>query len=129
VLDYGMDDTTTLMLRFADGQTGSLTTLTATPDDWRVQVFGSTGWAEIRNERHLTVHLLDGRTKTLDFPQVDTAKEVLDTFARSLRTGTPWLVTPLQAIANTALLEAVVTSSAQQARVSIVLPDGAGEFE
>ena len=129
VLDYGMDDTTTLMLRFADGQTGSLTTLTATPDDWRVQVFGSAGWAEIRDESHLTINLLDSGTRRLDFPKVDTAKEVLDRFAASLQTGATWIVTPRQAIANTALLEAVVQSCAQHARVSIELPDGVGEFE
>jgi len=46
VQDFGMDDTTSMLFRFASGATGYLGTVIATAETWRMQVFGSRGWAE-----------------------------------------------------------------------------------
>ncbi len=39
--DFGIDDTTSMLLRFASGATGYLGTVIATAETWRLQVFGS----------------------------------------------------------------------------------------
>ena len=53
-LDYGTDDTTSMLFRFRNGATGYLGTFIATAETWRMQVFGSRGWAEVGDVEHLT---------------------------------------------------------------------------
>lgn len=110
VLDFGMDDTTLVTLGFASGQTGSLSTLTATPNDWRLQVYGSDGWAEIRDERAFRLRLRDGETENKDFGTHDCERAILELFADTVVSRTPWVVSEQEAIANTALLEAISAS-------------------
>src|SRR5262249_11469361 len=51
---FGVDDTTSMLFRFAGGATGYLGTVIATAETWRMQVFGSKGWAEVGDVEHLT---------------------------------------------------------------------------
>ena len=53
-LDYGIDDTTSMLFRFRSGATGYLGTIIATAETWRMQVFGSKGWVEVGDVEHLT---------------------------------------------------------------------------
>jgi len=53
-LDYGIDDTTSMLFEFGSGATGYLGTVLATAETWRMQVFGSKGWAEVGDVEHLT---------------------------------------------------------------------------
>lgn len=110
VLDFGMDDTTLVTLGFASGQTGSLSTLTATPNDWRLQVYGSDGWAEIRDECMFRLRTRAGETDSRDFGAHDCERDILELFADKVTSGTPWIVTEQEAVANTALLEAIALS-------------------
>src|SRR5439155_3222337 len=52
--DFGVDDTTSMLFRFKGGATGYLGTVIATAETWRMQVFGSKGWAEVGDVEHLT---------------------------------------------------------------------------
>src|SRR3954453_6059896 len=54
VHDYGVDDTTSMLFRFRSGASGYLGTVIATAETWRMQVFGSKGWAEVGGVEHLT---------------------------------------------------------------------------
>src|SRR4051812_25510068 len=58
VQDFGVDDTTSMLFGFkggpAVGPTGYLGTFIATAETWRLQVFGSRGWAEVGDVEHLT---------------------------------------------------------------------------
>ncbi|MGH8650072.1 MAG: Gfo/Idh/MocA family protein, partial [Burkholderiales bacterium] len=54
VLAYGLDDTTSMLFRFRGGATGYLSTVIATAETWRMQVFGSRGWVEVGDVEHLT---------------------------------------------------------------------------
>jgi predicted dehydrogenase len=47
VLDHGLNDTTSMLFRFANGASGYLGTVIATAEGWRMQVFGSKGWAKV----------------------------------------------------------------------------------
>lgn len=107
VLSFGMDDTTLITLDFASGQTGSLSTLTATPDDWRIQLYGTDGWMEIRDERHFRMRLRDGEDTVTEFEQADIERAILEWFADTVENEKPWPVTRVEAIANTALLETI----------------------
>lgn len=110
VFSFGMDDTTLVALRFASGQTGSISTITATPNDWRIQVYGTDGWAEIRDERTFRMRMRDGETATTEFEKQDCERAILEWFADTIETGRPWAVSAAEAVANTALLEAVALS-------------------
>src|SRR5882724_10102205 len=52
--DFGVDDTTSMLFRFRNGTTGYLGTVVASAETWRMQVFGSKGWAEVGDVEHLT---------------------------------------------------------------------------
>jgi predicted dehydrogenase len=110
VLPYGMDDTTLVALRFVSGQTGSLSTITATPNDWRLQIYGTVGWAEVRDEDHFRMRTRDGETIIAEFDKHDCERAILEWFADTIETGRPWAVSEREAVANTALLETVALS-------------------
>jgi len=107
---FGMDDTTHVTMRFASGQSGSLNTLTATPDDWRLQIYGTDAWIEIRDERSFKLRKRNGETHAIEFDEFDCEHAILELFAKSVETGQPWVVSETEAVANTALLEAIVQS-------------------
>jgi len=123
VLEIDMDDTTAMLIRFASGQTGYLGTLTATPADWRLQVYGSKGWAEIRRERFLTTATLDTGPETREFPETDIEFLELEAFADAISGGAPFPVRRAQAVANVALLEAIGASAGAGVPVTIDLPE------
>lgn len=122
VLEIEFDDTTTMLLTFADGATAYLGTITATPDMWRFQVFGSKGWAEIRDEHRLTVTLLDKTARDEDFPAVDVERAELERFADAVAGGTDFPVPREDVIANISLLEAITASSSAGACVRVGKP-------
>jgi len=127
VLSFGMDDTTRMLMRFASGQSGSLATLTATPVEWRLQVFGSKGWAEIRDEHTLRLRRIDGPDVEERFGAFDIERASLEHFADTVENGASWPVTAAQAIANTALLESIAASIRTGAAVTIPSHDAAGD--
>ncbi|WP_340109378.1 Gfo/Idh/MocA family oxidoreductase [Pikeienuella sp. HZG-20] len=123
VLDYGMDDTTLMMLRFASGASGSLSTLTATPDDWRLQVYGSRSWAEIRDETRLRVRPQAGPERCEEHADTDIERAALEHFAACIEGAASWPVSPVQAVANTALLERIAISARDGARLTVPTPE------
>lgn len=120
--DFGMDDTTSMLLRFASGATGYLGTVIATPETWRLQVFGSKAWAEVGDIEHL--HTWDLKVCTLDpahvtikqrpvvhtFDKTSTERAELEHFARHAAQRQPIVVPGGDAVHNVALLEAIMAS-------------------
>ena len=51
---FGIDDTTSMLVKFCGGATAYLGTIIATAETWRMQVFGSKGWAEVGDVEHLS---------------------------------------------------------------------------
>jgi predicted dehydrogenase len=92
--DFGVDDTTSMLFRFAGGSTGYLGTVIATAETWRMQVFGSRGWAEVGDVEHLTTWqlklcfvdrdnvLLKRKPEVMSFPATSTERAELENFAR-----------------------------------------------
>src|SRR5262245_6400914 len=100
-LDYGIDDTTSMLFRFRNGATGYLGTIIATAETWRMQVFGSKGWVEVGDVEHLTtwqmrVCFVDPenltthqRPQVITFPEVSTERAELENFADAVKEGRP----------------------------------------
>jgi predicted dehydrogenase len=121
--DFGMDDTTSMLFRFAGGTTGYLGTVVATAETWRLQVFGSKGWAEVGGVEHLTtwqmkVSFIDGKDvtrkeepRTVSFPAAGTERAELERFAECALARRPIALPGGDEVHNVAVLEAIVKSA------------------
>lgn len=112
VLEAPIDDTTTSMLEFESGATGCLTTLMATPRNWRLQLFGSSGWAAMPDQDRLILSKLDGSQTETRFDPADTLHDELQAFARTIRQGETYPVSIAEALAGVAAMEAIGRSAA-----------------
>jgi len=129
--DFGVDDTTSMLFRFKNGTTGYLGTIIASAETWRMQVFGSKGWAEVGDVEHLTtwemkVCYLDPansfarqRPQVMTFADISTERAELEHFARAIKAGRPLAVPGGEEVHNVAVLEAIVESARQGAPVSV----------
>jgi predicted dehydrogenase len=135
-LDYGLDDTTSMLFQFESGATGYFGTVLATAETWRMQVFGSKGWVEVGDVQHLTTWemrvcyvnpdnlLVHHKPETLTFPRVSTERAELEHFARAVEEKRPLAVPGGDEEHGAAVLEAVV-KSAESGR-TVRVPGGRG---
>jgi len=117
--DIDMDDTTTMLLKFANGATGSLTTMFVTAELWRVHAFGSKGWLEMRGDTDLTLLGLEGKPEHIPLQAVDKEQLTLEAFADAVAAKNPFAVPPEQAINGIAVLEAIEPSARSGKPVAI----------
>ncbi|HYF43780.1 MAG TPA: Gfo/Idh/MocA family oxidoreductase [Ramlibacter sp.] len=120
--DFGVDDTTSMLFRFASGATGYLGTVIATAETWRLQVFGSNGWAEVGDVEHLhtwdlKVCLVDRDhvtvkqpPKVISFDKTSTERSELEHFARQAQARQPIAAPGGHAVHNVAVLQAILSS-------------------
>jgi predicted dehydrogenase len=123
-LDYGLDDTTSMLFRLRNGATGYLGTFIATAESWRLQVFGSKGWAKVGSIPHLhtwslTTCMVNAQPTVIDYPQVSTERAELEAFADAIERGTPYPCPPEDAVHGVAVLDAIVESARSGARTDI----------
>ena len=107
VQDFGMDDTTSMLLRFASGATGYLGTVIASAETWRLQVFGSNAWVEVGDVEHLTtwdlrICKIDRANigakhppEVISFPKTSTERAELEDFAAHILARTPMAPLPV----------------------------------
>jgi len=118
-LTVDVDDTTSLMLRFAGGATGYLGSLHATAEFWRIHVFGSAGWLEMRGDTELIRRGMEGPAVSLPFTAIDKERAELEAFAEAVTARQTLLVPALETINGVAVLEAMSASAASGAPVAI----------
>jgi predicted dehydrogenase len=106
-LEVEIEDTTSMLLRFANGTTGYLATIFATPNYWRIHAFGSAGWAEMRGERSLSISDLKGNVETKNYDATSLECAILENFAKAAQSKGTFVVTGAQAINGIATLEAI----------------------
>lgn len=106
-----MSDTANVSMRFAGGASGSLTAIGVTPIFQRLHFFGTKGWAEIRNNRRFEFRPLAGEGETIEFPAFDALKCQLERFAAAISGEQTFPVTPDDAVAGVAALEAMGRSA------------------
>ena len=129
--DFGVDDTTSMLFRFRAGATGSLTTVIATAETWRLQAFGSQGWAEAGDVEHLTTWQLrvcdldradvtrKQRPEVIEFPATSTERAELEHFARAAAARQSLALADGDEVHNVAVLEGIVASATQGTRVVV----------
>ena len=115
-LDYGLDDTTSMLFKFASGSTGYLGTVIATAEGWRMQVLGSKGWAKVGSIPHLhtwslTTCMVNAQPTVIDYPQTSTERLELEGFADAIEGRAPYACPPEDALHGVAVLEAIVKSA------------------
>ena len=112
-------DSAAALVQFRTGATGVLATVRAAPMYWRVMVFGTNGWAEARDETHLTVAKLGEQPVTTVYPAVDSLGTLLEAFGETIETGKPFPVSLDEMLEVASAFEAIIRSMAQGIPVSV----------
>jgi predicted dehydrogenase len=112
-------DSAAVLVEFVSGATGLLATVRAAPMLWRIHVFGTKGWAEVRGETGLTVALTGGTPQAHTYPPADSLAQLLDAFAASVETGRPFPVPVADMLEVVSAFEAIVRSMAAGQRVPV----------
>jgi predicted dehydrogenase len=116
VLEAEIDDTTAMLFEFESGMTGSLATMMATAEFWRLHVFGSKGWAKMECIEHiphasLATCSIDGAHTVVNYVAVNTEKPELEAFAEAV-TARRYPTQPVDdAVHGLSVWEAIVESS------------------
>ena len=117
--DIDMDDTTSMLLRFASGATGSLSSVFITGELYRVHVFGTKGWLEIRGDTELWARGLEGQPERVALQAADKEKAELEAFADAVAARKPSTVSYEEAVNGVAVLEAIPISAAKGKAIKI----------
>lgn len=118
-IDHDIDDTTSLLCRFENGMTGYLVTLAATTATQRIEVFGTKGSLEIRNERHFTFYPIDGEPEATEYPPFDKEEAELEAFAAAINGGPAYPLPLEDAIHGVAVFEAIIESAERGKAVAV----------
>ncbi len=115
-LHYGLDDTTSMLFKFANGASGYLGTVIATAEGWRMQVFGSKGWATVGSIPHLhtwslTTCMVNAQPTVIDYPQGSSERAELEGFADAIEGRAAYACPPEDAVHGVAVLEAIIRSA------------------
>jgi len=122
-LSYGLDDTTSMLFQFRSGATGYLSTIIATAETWRMQIFGSKGWAEVGDVEHLTTWDLTccfvdpqnlnihQKPQIMRFDSLSTERAELENFARAAAEHRPLAVADGDEQHGVEVLEAILKSA------------------
>lgn len=118
-LQIDMDDTTDVQIEFAGGSTGYLSTVPATAHNWRLQVFGTAGWAEMRGYRQLTFAAVGQDAQTTQFAAVDIERAELEAFAKSVVDQTEYPIPLDDVVRGIGALDAVFQSVREDRFVTV----------
>jgi predicted dehydrogenase len=105
-------DTAIMTLDFANGVTGTLATVRATPFYWRVHVFGTRGSAEVLDERTLVLRMTGREPERISYPVIDVLRAELDAFADTIEMRRPFPVPEAEVLATLSAFEAALQSMA-----------------
>jgi predicted dehydrogenase len=109
--DFDVDDTTSCLLRFAGGATGTLATLHAATRFFRLHAFGSKGALEMRGDTELDVFDLEGNARRVSFEAIDKERAELEAFADAVTAGVKFVIAPEEIVNVVAGTEAVTASA------------------
>ena len=104
-------DVLAVLAQFSSGATGTMATVRAAPNFWRVHVFGAKGMAEARDEDMLTVGMIAGEPpQTRTYEHVDSLKVLAESFADAVEGRGAFLVSPDQMLNLIGAFEAILKS-------------------
>jgi len=118
--DLSNGDTLAAMIRFRSGANALLTAILATPFDGRLALYGSKGWAEIRDKTHpeapegwTVTTVIRGEPRVVrDYPPASSVRANLEAFAAQALGRGVYPMPQAQMLATIAALEAVFRSAA-----------------
>ena len=111
-------DTATLALDFANGVSGTLATVRATPFYWRVHVFGTEGSVEVLDEVTLVLRKSGSKPQQIIYPAIDVLRAELDAFADMVELKQPFPVSEAEVLATLSAFEAALQSMQTQLPVN-----------
>ncbi len=103
-------DVATAFVKFENGGTGQAATVRAGPMFWRVHVFGTRGWAEVRGETTMTVALIGQEPVAHTYPAEDSLAVLIEAFAETITSGTPFPVPAADMLDVVGAFEAAIRS-------------------
>jgi predicted dehydrogenase len=103
-------DTTTALIEFANGATGTLTTTLKTPFVWRLALYGENCWVESVSETRLIVRRSGKEPEIVDRPAEFHLGHNLDYFAKAALGQGAFPIPPAGILQTVAALEAVFKS-------------------
>jgi len=105
-------DSSVLAIDFANGVTGTLATVRATPFYWRVHVFGTRGSAEVLDEATLVLRKPGSTPETMNHQATNVLSAELDAFADAVERKRPFPVPDMEVLATLSAFEAALESMA-----------------
>lgn len=105
-------DTAMITLNFANGVTGLLATVRATPFYWRVHVFGTKASAEVLDEITLVLRTSGNRPERITYPAINAQRAELNAFVDTIAGKCPFPVPEADVLAALSAFEAALKSMA-----------------
>jgi predicted dehydrogenase len=118
-LPIDIDDSTATIFKFVKGPVGYLGTVFASMPFWRLHVFGSEGWVEMRGPDTLLVMGRDGKLQERRYPSVDIERVELEAFADAVRGKSRYPVSAAEAIHGVAVLESIAASAESNTPIAV----------
>jgi predicted dehydrogenase len=103
-------DTAVVTLDFANGVTGTLATVRATPFYWRVHVFGTKGSAEVLDETTLVRRTSGNPPEQIRFQSVNVLRAELDAFVQGIEGKRTFPVSEAEVLTTLSAFEAALQS-------------------
>lgn len=103
-------DSAMVMLDFANGITGTLATVRATPFYWRVHIFGTNGSAEVLDEGTMILRRSGDTPRRLTYPAIDVLRAEFDAFVDAIDNRCAFPVPEADVLATLAAFEAALAS-------------------
>jgi predicted dehydrogenase len=118
-------DSVSAVYEFADGSSGLLASVRATPFYWRVHVFGTAGSAEVLGEHELVLRTSGAEPRRLQFAPADSLRAELEAFADAVEGRAPFPIPAEQMLATVAAFEATIGALQSGASVTLTREVGA----
>lgn len=120
-------DTLGLLLTFRSGANALISALWSSPFVNRFTVFGTKGWAEVRDKAHpqkadgwtLTTCMRDEKIRTIEYPAMSPVLANLEAFADAAAGGTTYPISSTEMLADIAALEAIGKSAVSENIVDV----------
>jgi predicted dehydrogenase len=104
-------DVTAVLLKFRNGQTGTLQANGVTPELTRLHVFGTEGWAEIREQDYFLFKGRKGGPQVMEIAEIDAERAEMEAFADAVTGAAPFPYSVESAVNAVAVLEAMAKSA------------------
>lgn len=117
-LEADIDDVTTVMMKFKGGPLGYLGTVFASLPLWRIQVFGTAGFAEMKGNETVVVTTSAGQ-KERSFAPVNLERAELEAFANAVLQKSAYAVSVDDAVHGVSVLEAIFRSAEEATSIAV----------